>query len=125
MDAFFATRKMEKYLRGNQCLQLFVTDKGFVYVVPMKSKNKYDILSTLKPFTKEIGAPEAIICDVSVQQTAIEVKKYCGDIGTTLRILAEGTPWPNKAELYIGLIKESIRKYERNGYPSCPIGLLR
>ena len=105
MDTFFATRKMTKSLRGNRCCQLFVTDKGFVYVVPIKSKNKYDILSALKQFTKEIGAPDAIICDGSGEQTAIKVKKYCGDIGTTLRRLEEGTHWSNKAELYIVLIK--------------------
>ena len=68
----------------------------------MKSKNEYDILSALNQFTKEIGAPEAIICDGSGEKTAIEVKKYCGDIGTTLRILEEGAPWSNKYELYIG-----------------------
>ena len=39
-----------------------------------------------------------------------EVKKFCNDIGTTLRALEEGTPWSNKAELYIGLIKEAVRK---------------
>ena len=72
--------------------------------------NKDDILSALEKFTKQIGAPEAIICDVSVQQTAIEVKKYCGDIGTTLRILEEGNPWSNKYELFTSLIKESVRK---------------
>ena len=110
MDNFFATRNMTKYLRGNRCCQLFITDKSFVYVLPIKSKNKDDILSALKPFTKEIGVPEAIICDVSGGQTTIEVKKYCGDICTTLRILEEGTPWSNKAELYIGLIKESVSK---------------
>ena len=65
MDTLFATRKMKKYLRGNRCCQIFVTNKGFVYVVPMKSKNKDDILSALKKITKGIGAPEAIICDVS------------------------------------------------------------
>ena len=30
MDTLFATRKMTKYLKGNRCCQLFVTDKGFV-----------------------------------------------------------------------------------------------
>ena len=39
-----------------------------------------------------------------------EVKKFCNDIGTTLRALEEGTPWSNKDELYIGLIKEAVRK---------------
>ena len=97
MDTFFATRKMEKYLRRNRCCQIFVTDKGFVYVVTMKARNKYDILSALKQFTKEIDAPEAIICNGSGEQTAIEVNKYCGDIGTTLRILEEGTPLSKKS----------------------------
>ena len=39
-----------------------------------------------------------------------EVKKFCIDIGTTLRALEEGTPWSNEAELHIGLIKEAVRK---------------
>ena len=95
MDTFFATRKMTKYIRGNRCCQLFVTEKGFVYVVTTKSKNRDDILSTLKQFTKEIGAPEAIICDGSGEQTAIEVNKYCGDIGTTLIIFDQGVPSSN------------------------------
>ena len=38
------------------------------------------------------------------------VRQFCSDIGTTLRALEEGTPWVNKAELYIGLIKEAVRK---------------
>ena len=87
IDTFFSTRKMTKYLRGNRCCQIFVTDKGFVYVVLMKSKNKDDILSALNQFTEEIGVPEAIIFDGSGEQTAIEVNKYCGDRGNTLRIL--------------------------------------
>ena len=39
-----------------------------------------------------------------------QVKQFCNDIGTFLRALEEGTPWANKAELYIGLIKEAVRK---------------
>jgi hypothetical protein len=38
MDTFFSTKKVGKSTRKNTCCQLFVTDKGFVYVVPMKSK---------------------------------------------------------------------------------------
>ena len=49
-----------------------------------------------------------------------EVKKFCNDIGTTLRALGEGTPWSNKAELYIGLIKEAVRKDMReSNSPLC------
>ena len=34
MDTFFATRKAKSY-RGNTCMQLFVSDTGFIYVYPM------------------------------------------------------------------------------------------
>ena len=37
MDTFFSTKKAGKSSRGNTCCQLFVTDKGFVFVAPMKS----------------------------------------------------------------------------------------
>jgi hypothetical protein len=108
MDTFFATKKAGKSSRSNACCQLFITDKGFVYVVPMKSKS--EVLQALKQFAKEVGASEAIICDAAREQTSQELRRFCNDIGSTLRILEEGTPWANKAELYIGLIKEATRK---------------
>ena len=39
-----------------------------------------------------------------------EPKQFCNTIGTTLQALEEGTPWANKAELYIQLMKEAVRK---------------
>ena len=68
MDTFFATKKLGKSTRGNTCCQLFLTDKGgFVYVVPLKTK--IEVLLAVKQFAKEIGAPDAIICDMSGEQT--------------------------------------------------------
>ena len=40
-------------------------------------------------------------------------------IGTTLRALEEGTPWSNKAELYIKLMKEAVCKGMKEGH--CPL----
>ena len=90
MDTLFATSKAGKSSRGNKCAQLFVTDKGFVYVVPMKSESQ--VLQAIKQFAKAIGAPEALIHDASKAQKAKDVRKYCNDIGTTLRVLEENTP---------------------------------
>jgi len=59
MDTFFATKEAGKSSRGHTCCQLFVTDKGFIYVLPMKSKA--DVLSAVKEFARAIGAPDAII----------------------------------------------------------------
>jgi hypothetical protein len=108
MDTFFATKKGGRSSRGHTCCQLFVSDKGFVYVVPMRRKS--DIPQAVKQFAKEIGAPDAIISDSAREHKSLEVRKLCLNMGTELRVLEEGTPWANKAELYIGLLKESVRK---------------
>jgi len=106
MDTFFATKKAGKSSRGHVCCQLFVTDKGFIYVVPMTSKS--EVFLAVKQFCKEIGAPEAIICDPAREQTSQELRKFLNEAGSTLRALEEGTPWSNRAELYIGLLKEAV-----------------
>ena len=118
MDTFFATKKGGQSSRGHTCCQLFVTDKGFIYVIPMKKKS--EVILAIKQFAKEIGAPDSFVADMSGDQMSSEVKKFCNDIGTTLRAIDEGTPWSIKAELYIGLIKEAVRKdmYEMNS-PLC------
>ena len=67
-------------------------------------------MRAVKQFVQEIGDPDAIICDGASEQKSQDLKKFLGEIGTTLRLLEEGTPWSNKAELYIGLIKEAVRK---------------
>ena len=116
MDTFFATKKGGKSSRGNTCCQLFVTDKGYIYMVPMRSKA--DVLLAIKQFAKEIGAPDAIVCDASKEQTKTDLKRFLNSIGTTLRVLEEGTPWANRAELYVGLMKEAVRRDMRDS--NCP-----
>ena len=64
----------------------------------------------IKQFAKGIGVPTSIIADMSGEQMSHDVQKVCNDIGTTLRALEEGTPWSNKAELYIGFLKEAVQK---------------
>ena len=44
---------------------------------------------------------------------------FCNQVGTILRKLEVGTPWANRAELYIGLIKEAVRKDLKSS--NCPI----
>ena len=82
MDTFFATSKGGRSSRGHTCVQLFVTDKGFVCVIPMKRKSK--VLQAMKQFAKEIGAPDAIVCDASGEQTSQDMKSFLNKIGTSL-----------------------------------------
>ena len=88
-------------------MQLFVSDKGYVYVVAMKSVSKF--LKALKMFAKEVGVPEAIIADSNKCNQSKEVKQFCHKIGTTLRILEGSTQWTNRAKLCVGLFKEAVR----------------
>ena len=117
MDTFFATKKGGTSSRGNTCCQLFVTDKGFIYVVPMKHKS--EVLSAIKQFAKEVGVPDAIVSDMAREQVSQVVRQFCNMIGTMLQALEEGTPWSNKAELYIKLMKEAIRKDMKKA--NCPL----
>ena len=93
-------------------MQLFVSDKGFVYVILMKTKGEFP--QALKFFCKEIGVPVALIMDPSGEQSSKAVKNFCNEIVTTLRWLEESTQWDNLAEKYIGLTKESVRKDMRD-----------
>ena len=79
----------------------------------------------MKQFAKEVGDPDSFVADMSGEQVSSEVKKFCNDVETTLRAIEEGTPWSNKAELYIGLIKEAVRKamHESNSL-LCIFGLI-
>lgn len=87
---------------------MFVSDKGFVAVYPMQSK--IESQDALHQFFKEIGVPATLVVDPSGEQTKKSVKKFCHQVGITLRILEESTQWTNRAELYIGLFKAAVRQ---------------
>ena len=59
---------------------------------------------------EDVGAPDAIICDMASKQLSSEMKQFFNATGMTLRALDECTPWANKAKLYIKVMKEVIKK---------------
>ena len=69
-----------------------------------------EVLAATKQFAKDVGAPDAIVCDMASKQLSSGVKLFCNAMGMMLRALEEGTPWLNIAELYIKLMKEAVRK---------------
>ncbi len=64
----------------------------------------------LKQFAKDVGAPDILVCDPHPTQKQTKVKEFCTQIGRTLKVLEAQNQWANRAELYIGLIKEATRK---------------
>ena len=102
-DTFYVTGKA-KSTRGNVCVQLFVSDKGFVTVYPMKAT--CDFSSALRMFAKDVGAPEVLVADSHPTQKKLEVKHFCNKIGTKLRLVEGSTQWATRAELYVGFLNE-------------------
>ena len=82
-------------------------------------KHKSEVLPAIKLFAKEVGAPDAIVSDMAKEQVSQDVRNFCSTIVTTLQALEEGTPWSNKAELYIKLMKEAARKDMKES--NCPL----
>ena len=58
--AFFVTKKAASS-RGYTCMQIFVSDKGYVFIAAMESVSEFP--KALNFFAKEVGVPEAIIAD--------------------------------------------------------------
>ena len=97
-----------KSTRMNIGAQLYVSDKGFVAIYPIRETKQF--MSTLRLFAKDVGAPKILVLDPHPTQKKREVKDFCNKIGTTLKVLENETQWADRAELYIGLIKEATRK---------------
>ncbi len=68
----------------------------------------------VKQFTKEVGAPEVLVCDPHLEQIKQEVREFCTQIGMTLKVLEAETQWANRAKLYNGFMKEATRKDMRS-----------
>ena len=107
-DTMFVTGKA-KSTRGYKACQVFVSDKGFVWIKLMKSIEMAEFLLALKGFVKEVGIPESLVCDPHRSQTAQEVRRFLYEVGTTLRVLERGTQWANLAERFIGILKNGTR----------------
>lgn len=119
-DTMHATAKA-KSTRGFTHVQVFVSDKGFVFVHLMKALNLTEYMAALKTFCKEIGVPDTLVCDPHPVQKAGEVRRFCAELGTTLRLLERSTQWANIAERWIGLLKNGTRSDLQES--NCPMVL--
>ena len=107
-NTMIATPKSESTM-GKTCSQLFVSDKVFVATYTMRRQEEFN--TELHLFWKEIDVPVSLIVDDHRAQTSIKLRIFCDQVGTILKILVKSTHWTNRAEMYIGLLKEAVRKY--------------
>ena len=83
-DTYSVTGKA-KSTRGNTMMEIFVSDKGFVYMVPMKYRGEFHL--ALNIFDEYIGVKISLILESSGEKTYAIVTKMCHKMGTTLKIL--------------------------------------
>eukprot|EP00957_Ditylum_brightwellii_P061424 4662282-Ditylum_brightwellii.AAC.1 len=55
-------------------------------------KTRSDVMQAVKEFVKVVGAPDAIICNAAREQKSKSLKKFLGELGTTIRVLEERNP---------------------------------
>ena len=104
-----------KSIEGNNCAQLF-TDGEFVHITPMESKSEAG--QALNALTRDIGVPNTIIRDGSLEQAgkATEFTKTMKRFNIESRTTEPYTPRQNRAENVIGIIKGKAkrRRVKRN-----------
>ena len=88
--------------------QVFVSNKGFVDVYPMKSQKEFQ--TALHWFCKKVGFPVSLVVYGHLSQASPTVRRSCDQVGTKLRVLETGTPWSNRSEPYIGLLNKAVRR---------------
>ena len=115
----FQAKQGFKSKRGYKYCQLFVSDKGFIFVVFMKKRSEFQL--ALKAFAKEIGVPLSLVMDPSGEQTSNEVQRFAQECSLKLKILEESTQFANLAERYIGILKSAVR--DEMHHTDCPIVL--
>lgn len=80
-----------KSICGHNCVQLFVSEKGFLYVVFMTLKKLFP--QALEEVAMEIGIRTTLIIDSSGKETSNEIKQFARECSMTLRILEKSTQW--------------------------------
>ena len=57
---------------------------------------------------KEDGLHEKIIYDGAPEQVSVEAARLCQLADCTIQQLERGTPWSNRAEVNVGIVKSDI-----------------
>ena len=106
MDTFFASKKAGASQRGYTSCQVFATEFGHVFVVPMSGKSGVEVAQAIKRYFKEIGIPLHLICDQAAEQVKGSARLLCNEVGCLIVELEKGTPASNRAERAIKILKD-------------------
>ncbi len=101
-DTFFSKGAS---INGNTCAQLFTDGEGAIFIYPMKSKSKAG--DQLIELTHDVGIPNELIMDGAREQTGANttMMKEIRRLKIKWHTTEPHSPWQNKAENAIGIIK--------------------
>ena len=94
-----------------------MTKHNYITAKPMVSR-KSGFPKALTAFFKEEGVPPALVVDGAKEQVKGKSLKLCHQVGCEIRELEQGTPYSNRAEHYVGILKEKVlREMKRTKSP--------
>ena len=110
MDTFFSSSKAGPSIRGFNTCQVFASEFGHVFVVPMGGKSGVEVAQAIKRYFKEVGVPQHLICDQATEQVKGSPRTLCNEAGCHVIELEKGTPASNRAERTIKILKDGAKK---------------
>ena len=108
MDTMFASKRVGKSHRDYTCVQVYVTEFGWVRADPMKSEK--DIHLSMKALFKDIGVPSKLIVDGVRAQVQGKTRELCDKASCDVIELEKDTPASNRAERFIQILKNGSKK---------------
>ena len=96
METFFLSNKSGSSARGYALCQVFATEFGYVFVVPMEGKSGINILQEIKKYFKEIGVPIQLIYNQSRDKVHGDARLLCNKVGCHVIELKKETPAVNR-----------------------------
>ena len=110
MDTFFSSKKSGPSHRGYTSCQVFASEFGHTFVVPMGGKSGIEVAQAIKRYFKEVGVPQHLICDQAKEQVKGASRILCNEAGCQVMELEKGTPASNRAERVIKILKDGSKK---------------
>lgn len=107
MDTLLTSKRCVSF-RGFTCAQIFATEFGYIFATPMKKRA--ELTSAVKLFFKQVGVPPKLIADKAKEQILGDTKRLCDLSECKIVELEKGTPAANRAERYIQMIKNEVKK---------------
>ena len=107
MDTSLTSKRCVSF-RGFTCAQIFATEFGYIFTAPMKKRA--ELTSTVKLFCKEVGVPPKLIADKAKEKILGDTKRLCDLSECKIIQLEKGIPAANRAERYIQMIKNKVKK---------------